>query len=807
MAVQNCGKPPAARPHEHKTQSDSNRIGRLEIPIRRNSQQKGHEISGLGASLRPMKFTRLGATILCTLAALAKVLAADAPAASAANSSTGEEPFLIEALDQNGLVSMDQTGRITGTKGVLARGSGATLTARTVSYDPTSLLVSAEGDVVIQFSKDGEAQLWKGKKARFSFLTKRIFAEEFRLEQPPFYAAGKQVEAAPGTGTGAHKPLQGGHAELTDGLVTTDDVEHPSYHVKAKRIRFDQGKSITTDDATFYVGDIPVMHLAHYTRHLERHENFWTIQPGYRSRVGPFIETANHWFARTNLETFVSLDYRQRRGFAGGPGLHYDLPELGQGGGRIYYAHDDLPRLYAGDLPVHTDRLLYNWHHSFTNSTGLTAHALVNGQNDPLIGRDFFEREFRRDLQPKTFFELNQAWPNWTIDVLAQPQLISFYQTVERLPDIKLTGLRQEIGTTPVYYESDSSVAYLRLQPGLLGGTNFAAVRADTYHQLVLPQTYFGWLNFIPRVGGRFTYYGQQDRDGVSVGDQNRGVFNTGAEVNFKASKVWQDVEHSWLDVSGLRHIVVPSVNYVYVPEPSVRPNRLPQFDTELPSPRLLPIEFPDYNAVDSVDSQSTLRFGLHNKLQTKREGQVADVLDWNLYTDWRLRPRPGQGTFPDFFSDLDFLPRSWLVLSSETRYDPSRQEMAEANHRLTLQPNDLWHWTVGHRYLRDDPATYGAGNNLFFSSVYMRANENWGFRAVHYFESRDGRMEEQAYSVYRDFRAWTGALTLRFRDLRVGADDWSISVNFSLKAFPRFGLDDDRDRVHRLFGGGTELF
>ncbi len=118
--------------------------------------------------------------------------------------------------------------------------------------------------------------------------------------------------------------------------------------------------------------------------------------------------------------------------------MNYDLGRLGQGGGKFYYAHDDLPDLYANGLPTRTDRNLYSWRHALTNSSGLTIHGLVNGQNDPLIVRDFYENQFRRDLQPKTFFEVNQAWPNWTLDLLVQPQLIEFYQTVERLPDESL---------------------------------------------------------------------------------------------------------------------------------------------------------------------------------------------------------------------------------------------------------------------------------------------------------------------------------------------------------------------------------
>lgn len=720
----------------------------------------------------------------------------------------GSGDVVVRSLSPGGTGVLDlASGEAGATGGILAEGRGVSVTARSATFDRATQILRAEGKVVIRFTAGGRARVWRGEKVQYNFLTREVLAEDFQLDQPPFFASGKTLEATLPGRAGESDAPSAPRIQLGDATVTTDDVSEPSYRLTARRLTLEPGTSLTAADATLYGSRFPILHLSGYTRNLQGHDNFWTLQPGYRNRFGPFLETEYHWAARTNLEAIASFDWRERRGFGGGPGLNYDLGRLGEGGGRFYYAHDEIADLYANGVATRTDRNFYNWQHSLTNSSGLTIHGLLNGQNDPLVIRDFHENQYRADPQPKSFLELNQAWPNWTLDLLVQPQVIDFYQTVERLPDLKLTGLRQQVGPTPVYYDSDSSVAYLRLQPGLLGGTNFAAMRADTYHQLVLPQTYFGWLNFLPRVGGRLTYYGDPEGPGTQPGDQARGVFNTGAELNVKASRVWTEPRAAWLDVQGLRHIVVPSVNYVYVPAPSVRPSRLPQFDTELPSPRLLPLEFPDYNAVDSVDSASTLRWGLFNKLQTKRQDQVADLVNWNLYTDWRLRPRADQDTFPDVFSDLELIPRSWMVLGSETRYDVRQGEWAEANHRITLQPNDVWHWTVGHRYLRDDPATYGVGNNLVYSSLYWRFSQNWGARSVQYFETRDGRMEEQAYTLYRDFRAWTGALTLRFRDQRVGGDDWSITVSFSLKAFPRFGLKDDRDPVRRVFGGTTERF
>src|SRR5207302_10413769 len=81
-----------------------------------------------------------------------------------------------------------------------------------------------------------------------------------------------------------------------------------------------------------------------------------------------------------------------------------------------------------------------------------------------------------------------------------------------------------------------------------------------------------------------------------------------------------------------------------------------------------------------------------------------------------------------------------------------------------------------------------GPGNNLFTSDIMYRLNENWGVQAVRYFEARDGLMEEQHYTIFRDLRSWTAGLTFRVRDNRTGPDDFTVAFTFSLKAFPRYG-------------------
>ncbi len=732
-----------------------------------------------------MKFTPLGLAIL----AAAAVLARETPA-------TPDPELIVRSSGKGSSFEFDGVHAVAN-DGVIVEYGSSTVTARKITLDRDHQTVFAEGDVLIQFpDKQGRMQLWRGEAVYFNYETKALSADDFRVGQPPFFAKGKQLKA------GKNRAQQ-----VAEGaVITTDDLAEPGYHIRAKRLVFIPGKIMTAEEATFYVGKTPVMYFPTYTRSLERHPNFWTLTPGYRSLYGPFALTGYHYFWNTNVETVLNLDWRQKRGIGVGPEINYDLGQAGKGTAEFYYTRDDAPGLNGAGLPLPSNRHRTTFTHEMEPWDGFNAKAVVREQGDPLVVHDFFENEFRRDTQPKSFFEASQFWRNFSLDVMAQPQINDFFRTVERLPDLKVTGLRQQVWDTPVYYETESSVAYLRYRDGLLGSgvsTNFSAMRTDTYHQFVLPQTYFGWLNFTPRAGGRYTYYGDPDGLPVPGGARDRWVFNTGAELSFKASRVWQGIRNETLDVTGVRHIVEPSINYVYVPRPDRQPYELPQFDQELPSHRLLPLDFPDYNSIDSVDSQNTLRLGLRNKVQTKRTEGVENVLNWALYTDWRMRPRTGQTTFPDLYSDLDFSPRSWAVFNSQLRYDINGRDWRESNHRLTLLPNGDWNWTLGHRYLKDDPTPggYGPGNNLISSSLYYKINEDWGFRFSHYFEARDGVLEEQYYTLYRDLRSWTAALTVRLRDNRQSTADWAIVLTLQLKAFPRFGLGKDTDRADWLLG------
>jgi LPS-assembly protein len=241
-------------------------------------------------------------------------------------------------------------------------------------------------------------------------------------------------------------------------------------------------------------------------------------------------------------------------------------------------------------------------------------------------------------------------------------------------------------------------------------------------------------------------------------------------------------------DVNGIRHIIQPSINYAFIPRPNRVPNELDQFDYELTSPHLLPIEFPEYNAIDNIDSQNVLRLSLRNRLQTRRDDALQDVVDWDLYSDWRINPNSSQNTFADLFSDATIRPRSWLSLNSGLRYDLDNSLWRTINHGFTISPKpNRWGIQGGQYYYLAHPSTSRADRtDVFYSGLGYRLNENWSFSTRQHYNSKLGEMSRHDYIVHRDMQSWTFFIDLSFRKATGRRDDeMRISFNYSLKFRP----------------------
>jgi LPS-assembly protein len=706
--------------------------------------------------------------------------------------------------------------------GVLMSNSEAIVTADQAMQNVLTGDVVAEGDVTIL----DRGHIWRGTNFIYNGKTGDFRTTTFKTVQTPVSVLGQSM-----TGGSNHVFF------VNNALISTDDYERPAYTIRARQMTIVPGDYLEARQLTLFVGKTPVFYLPYYRRSLRQHPNNFQFTPGDRSIFGPFLYSAYNWYGNGMLDGTIHLDERERRGIATGPDFLMHMGDWGEAAFRYYYAHDTDPGADGISAPhLNNNRQKGSLYYDVVPATNWTAKIVGNYQSDPLVVRDFKEGEYQANVEPASFAEVTQMSPNWVLDVMGQPQIVDFFETVERLPDVRMTGLRQEVGATPIYYESENSLGYFRrafsdtnlpvpatfLSPAPNGlGYNvthgstgvypdYEAARADTFQQFTMPENFFGWLNVTPRVGGRVTYYSDVEGPTTRTNAQTRGVFNTGVDFSFKAARVFRDAESSLFEVNELRHIIEPEIDYGYVPAPTRSPSQLPQFDYQYPSLRLLPIEFPEYNAIDSISSQNVLRLMLVNKLQTKRSDGIENLVNWAVYTDWNLS-RGTNFAFSDLYSDMDFRPRSWLTFTSSTRYDLADTRWREAIERLTVRPTTGLTLAVSYYYLmNNDPEfqTFAGqslpGHNLIQADLIYRLNENWGTRITEQYEAQSGVMQQQLYSIYHDLRSWTAALTFRMTQGAGQPSDFSVVATFSLKAFPRYHLNRENDRPSLLLGSDT---
>ncbi len=698
------------------------------------------------------------------------------------------ETWHLESVSPDGHIDYDyNTGISHAVGGVIVTYGDAILQADSAKLNNETGEVEAEGNVVV---KQGD-MTWSGERAKYNFLTHEMETGLFKAGMSPYFAAG----------AGMRYNMETADYQMDQATFMSEDVERPFFKVRAKILRISPDKYVEARKATVYAGETPIMYFTYYHRRLTKHRFFYVPKPGYSSSYGAYLESAFHYDINQYWHGATHVDYRTNRGIAGGQDFEFAHPSYGIGNVQTYYAHDLDPHRYHNEDWIPKERQWVYFDYRLQLRPDMEVKTAIREQSDMFALRDFYEELYHENQQPSSFVEFNYDWHNFNLNALAQPRVNDFFQTVERLPDIRLDAYRQQIGVTPLFYESQSQAGYFQYRYSNMDDfrpDDYSAFRGDSYHQITLPTTAFGWLNFTPRIGGRGSYYTSSDGTGWDTANVGRAVFNTGAELSFKLSRTWKDASNKLLDVDGLRHIIEPSFNYVFVPDPSRRVDELPQYDALLDSYRLVPLDYPDYSSIDSIDSENVVRMGLRNRIQTERNGHLANLINWVMYTDWRLDPRQDQTRFSDFYTGLSFSPRDWLSLNTENRINTDDGDIRESSNYLVFRPMSQWSVALGYRFT-EKHQVYGYdelySNNLLIGRTTIRFNENYAFRAQLQFEGRDGTLEEQQYTLYRDLNTWVGAFRFKVRDNRNGPTDLSVSFGMQMKlmAQPQLGKDIDK--------------
>jgi len=705
------------------------------------------------------------------LCALTGVLCAG-PAGMAA------EPALIDAEQ----LSFEQEGEqrvAVGNGNVVIRYEDAVLRADKVRFNMATGDAHAEGNV--RLTRDG--QEWVAPAADYNFKSRALQMAEVRASAGAIIVRGYDVSQ---TGSNQYR--------VARATATTCDYERPHYRVEAKRAEIWAGDRVLMYNVTVKLGEVPVFWFPVMIWSLKEDFQPLAVSVGSSSRWGFFALVTTYWRLHENARLAVHTDVRAKRGFGTGADLQYRLGPTGQGTIGGYYINDGDPRdrideLAGKELP--TDRYRAQWQHTqpdLFQRPGLDLKVDIHKQSDSDVIDDFFHGEFLGELEPQSVVDVTQRGENFSVSVLARPQLNDFFAEVERLPEATWAVNRRRLGDTPLFYEQITSVGYLDNEDGDTNDVLFSghAWRAHTFHQLLVPATWFGWLSVTPRAGIGGTYYS----DAVTDESEERPIYHAGLETAFKVSRTWDDVRCEALRIDGLRHIVQPFADYHWTPRLDSQTNELFQFDTVrtvtlgggdlLALARYSPSTYPAYNTIDAIDRMHFVRFGLRQKLQTRRAQRTWDLAELETWTDYRLErdDAAGEDDFNDLFATLRLRPVEWFVLDSSARYDVSDGVVREFNSEARVFDTDRWSVGVGTRFIKDD------SNLVSFSSAW-RLGRRWVLQTHHRVDLEDGVWESQEFKLRQETHDWFISYGVRVSGERVESDEVAVFVAVTLKAFP----------------------
>jgi LPS-assembly protein len=672
--------------------------------------------------------------------------------------------------------------------------------ADSARYDSQKHEVSAEGHVRIY----REDKLYIAERGTYNLDTKEIHAETLRTSSDPYLLAGHTLQG-----------FADGHYETQNGNFTTDDSSDPDFHLRAHKVRIYENDRVIFQNVTFYIGKVPIFWWPYLYQSLNDAFSF-SVSPAYLSSWGPSALAQVAFPITDQIKGRVRFDYRTRRGAAIGfeSEINYGKDDNSFARLTTYFIDDQNPELNQTNVPrgaIGSSRYRVSLQDKTQFTSDIYGIVDITKLSDAYVMQDFYQSEFRLNPVPDNVAALTKTDPIYTLTGIARFQANAFFQQTQRLPEVVLDIKRTPIFGSPIFYEGETGVA--DLIRNFASGSHledYESWRVDSFHQFLFPNTYFGWLSIVPRAGFRATYYTQTRDLGQTIftpnndpftpdflvpdntqlflgGDKTRTLFNAGVEASFKVSRAWEDAQSRAFGLDGLRHVIQPFTNFSWVSNGGVDPGEILQFDRYEPSTRLRPIDFPQFTSIDSIDRWTVWRFGVRNRLETRRDDSNITWLELENYFDVNLENPYDRTPYSNLFTKLRFTPLPWASLVIDSQVPAFDKGFTEVNTTVTFQPVSNLQVSFGHRYLNDNPAFLDS--SLFSVGGYYRINDNWGVAVQEQYEGATGLLEQQRYAVYRDLSSWVASVGAIIRD-NAGVKEYGVLLTFTLKAFPKFGFD-----------------
>jgi len=705
-----------------------------------------------------------------------------------------------------------------------------------------------------------EGHLFTADRAIYNLETKILNASSFEGDVTPFEFGGESIST-----------LNNNSYIGKEGIFTTSDNSKPDWFMSAKTVRIYPKDRVIFSRVTIYVGQTPVFWYPYLYQSLNVDQSF-SFTPGYYSVWGAFVMTQFTFPISDTISGKLRLDLYSQRGVGIGFEMRWGAEKRsatpfikatetkdekqardvqhGENWGHFlsYYIDDSKPGTNDTTLArenINPNRYRVSMQDRTFLDTDLYTTVNVTKLSDARFLQDFVPGDFREDPNPDSMIAVTKWDENYSAILMARKQINKDFDGTEKLPEFAFDVKRQPIFGTKLQYDSETSTGMY--QRNFANGSlfpDYKSFRADTMQQLSYPGTYFGWLSLNPHMGVRGTFYEdsgftQEDirnittsttvigPDGLPVttktttqqinenliknGSLFRAAVTAGLEASFKFSREYESVQSRTWGLDGLRHIVQPFMDYSFV-YTNRNPEDIYQFDRFTPSTQVPPIDFPQFNSIDSLDNWSILRLGVRNRLQTRRDNTTINWLEMDTYFDVdQHRPDFGNaalladtGTFSNLYNSIKWSPLPWMGLTIDSQFPVFDHGFTQVNTSFNFQVNRDLTVSVGNRYISGN--TQFQNSNLLSVGGYYRINDNWGFSVGEQYEFATSTLEAQTYSFSRDLSSWIASFGINIED-NGGKSTYGVIFTFTLKDLPnvRFPLTLDPSSIAGLGGSSSK--
>jgi len=680
--------------------------------------------------------------------------------------SSGGAPVELQA-DQVSFSNADNKAHATGN--VVVDSKDQHLYCDQLDLDREVQQVVAEGHVYLDTPKENviaQGLTYNFNDGTGEFRNARVFAD-------PYQVQGQKIDK-----------ISENYMSMENGYLTTCDLDHPHFRFQARRMDIYQKDKAIARHMTIYLGNIPVMYMPYYVQDL-KNRPILTFVPGDKKDFGLFLLTTARFDVGSRIKMALHFDARERDGFGEGADMRYDTPGFGSGLISVYYTHENqiaghhIWDEYNSDgnsvgPTTHHERYRVIWRHRWQidpNTSAVMQYYKIHDYDiaDNGFLKTYFPKDYEQNAQTSSldsYFLLTRNMPHGTltfnVDTSRQNPAIA---GIERVPEITYTFNNQQIGKTGFYAKSTDTYSNLddRSHPDSF---NNKTMRFDSNNDISHPLK-VGFIEFNPHLGGEETYYSR-----TAEYDENnvlRGMFRGSLDMSTHFYRVWDySTDFMGLNINRLRHVITPTITYLYQARPTFPASGLNQFDS----------------SIDDLYRIHQFEFGLENKLQTKRNGQIVDLLRILTTVNYGLKGTTGHRGFNPYDTMTDFDPTDWLSFHNDNEYDFHQGHFNSDNFDTEVHGQG-WSVSLGSRYTRYE------GDQLTSEIDYV-INPKWKFKIYNTYpvtKATNGNTtsaRQNEYILTRDLHEWEVDMGIE----QTQGDGTTFYVLFRLKAFPDMKLN-----------------